>query len=241
MAGLSAKDTFYIPIYILTPHNISILKCLCLLNAWDAVVYGLFNLLVSNVSSSQNYKRRSVCSICQTVWLLRLKCCKYDDVVLLFCTVLSILIIKIWRAKCRLFTVVSLVSVSQMLSDTSQGEFDDTEIQHLQEKASRLLLKGYDNHIVTLMVNECIPSVQVTRFCLTGNALRVMDQTLSAQRTWDAQTSLLQSAYMSKYEDLLFPLRQEYQVIKLLFNFNPLNAVFPHATCMSLFFSCLLF
>ncbi|KAM8869044.1 proline and serine-rich protein 3 isoform 3-T3 [Spinachia spinachia] len=29
-----------------------------------------------------------------------------------------------------------------MLSDTSQGEFDDTEIQHLQEKASRLLLKG---------------------------------------------------------------------------------------------------
>ncbi|XP_074510131.1 proline and serine-rich protein 3 isoform X1 [Sebastes fasciatus] len=29
-----------------------------------------------------------------------------------------------------------------ILSDTSQGEFDDTEIQHLQEKASRLLLRG---------------------------------------------------------------------------------------------------
>ncbi|KAL6109052.1 uncharacterized protein ACO6RY_12266 [Pungitius sinensis] len=29
-----------------------------------------------------------------------------------------------------------------MLSVASQGEFDDTEIQHLQEKASRLLLKG---------------------------------------------------------------------------------------------------
>ncbi|XP_054478257.1 proline and serine-rich protein 3 isoform X2 [Anoplopoma fimbria] len=29
-----------------------------------------------------------------------------------------------------------------MLSDTSQGEFNDTEIQHLQEKASRLLLRG---------------------------------------------------------------------------------------------------
>ncbi|XP_077951322.1 proline and serine-rich protein 3 isoform X2 [Gasterosteus aculeatus] len=40
------------------------------------------------------------------------------------------------------------ISVSAlMLSDTSQGEFDDTEIQHLQEKASRLLLKG-----------ECTPS-----------------------------------------------------------------------------------
>lgn len=32
--------------------------------------------------------------------------------------------------------------VPQALSDSSQGEFDDTEILHLQERASSLLLRG---------------------------------------------------------------------------------------------------
>ncbi|XP_039972921.1 proline and serine-rich protein 3 isoform X2 [Xiphias gladius] len=33
-----------------------------------------------------------------------------------------------------------------ILSDTSQDEFDDTEILHLQERANKLLLTGYENH-----------------------------------------------------------------------------------------------
>ncbi|AWO96803.1 putative proline and serine-rich protein 3 isoform 2 [Scophthalmus maximus] len=37
-----------------------------------------------------------------------------------------------------------------ILSDTSHSEFDDTEILHLQERASRLLLRGTEDHESTL-------------------------------------------------------------------------------------------
>lgn len=53
----------------------------------------------------------------------------------------------------QVFIWKNMFFVSQLLSDTSQGEFDDREILHLQEKASRLLLRGYKNCWAILKIN----------------------------------------------------------------------------------------
>lgn len=53
---------------------------------------------------------------------------------------------------------LSVLFVSQIMSDTSLGEFDDTEILHLQEEASRLLQRGYEDWLDTTMIDKSIPS-----------------------------------------------------------------------------------
>lgn len=52
------------------------------------------------------------------------------------------------------FIGLSILFIAQILSDTSQMEFDDAvELLQLQEKANQLLLRGYEYKQITFMIN----------------------------------------------------------------------------------------
>lgn len=72
---------------------------------------------------------------------------------ILFIHVLWVFFILKYQEQYNIKSLFGVLPVSQFFSDTSQGEFDDTEILHLQERASRLLLREYEDLQVTLMIN----------------------------------------------------------------------------------------
>lgn len=119
--------------FSITPHvhleSSVFTRCLGSQPFWSHVcnIYGLFILLVSSLTTSQKNNSPDNVTNCDKI-----------------CFKIILIIHFLYNANAAFKSIqfcFSSLFLSQMLSE---GEFDDREILHLQERANRLLLREYD-------------------------------------------------------------------------------------------------
>ncbi|GLD63523.1 proline and serine-rich protein 3 isoform X4 [Lates japonicus] len=78
--------------------------------------------------------------------------------------------------------MIAVEIVPKILSDTSQVEFDDTEILRLQEQASRLLLRGLDEPVRRPFIPSLIKSTTVCWLTFAVKVSSNSDKAVSSQK-----------------------------------------------------------